>query len=272
MNTQAKIVKQNEGFLKTPQLFKTKDALGVKPFQTYEKTAPSAIESLSDEFSKHKYLGKRAEFFLLQYLKSSERFSKIFHSIQIQEGTTTIGEVDVVCFDKSRQKWLHIELVYKLYVFVGDKDYDDFTQWIGPNLKDRLDYKINKLKTHQLPMGRHTDILDKIGTENIESYCCFKAKLFLNSKKQFKSQYLNADCISGHYLNFEDFKALRHENALFYVPEKVDWVCEAKQHTSWYNFDKAKTLLQPSIKDKRARLVWQKTPSGKILEYFVVWW
>jgi len=275
LNIQAKIVKQYKGFLKTPQLFNTEDVLGVKLFRTDEKAYPSAIESLSDELSKHKYLGKRAEYFLLQYLKSSERYSEIFHSIQINDGTATIGEVDVICFDNFHQKWIHIELVYKLYVFVGDLDYDDFTQWIGPNLKDRLDYKIDKLISHQLPMGKHPDILDKIGSGTIESYCCFKAKLFLNSKQEqfkFKSQYLNTNCIYGHYVNFEDFKTSKYDKALFYVPEKADWVCKSEENRQWYGFDKAKALLQPSLKDKRARLVWQKTASGKILEYVVVWW
>jgi hypothetical protein len=266
------ILKQYEGFLETPQLFKTPNSLEVEFFETNQRVNINSISDRFEELSRQKYLGKRAELFLLQYLISSEQYSNIIHSFQIQDNEKTIGELDIVCFDNSRQKWIHIELVYKLYVFVGERNYDDFTQWIGPNLKDRLDYKMDKLMSHQLPLGQHQQILNKIETENVESYCCFKAKLFLKSNEQLKSNHLNDECISGYYLNFEDFKLLRHNDFFFYVPEKADWLCDAQKHSKWYGYDKAEALLKQSIKDKRARLAWQKTHSGKIFEYFVVWW
>jgi hypothetical protein len=271
--TTSQIIKQFEGFLKIPNLFKDDTILNVDPFWTDEKIDLSIIDETSLKLSKQKYLGKRAELYLLQYLISSDRYSKITHSFQIHDNTTTIGEVDVICFDKIQQKWIHIELVSKLYVFTGNDDYDDFTQWIGPNLKDRLDFKIDKLKSHQLPLGKHPEILKLINSSEIESYCCYKAKLFLKSQgEKMKSNILNKKCVSGSYLNFEEFLQHKHTKDLFYVPEKKDWLCDLTQHETWYNFDRADTLLKPSIKDKRARLVWRKTVNGDYFEDFVVWW
>jgi hypothetical protein len=273
LKDQENILKQYAGFLSTPQIFKTTNTLKAKIFQTLEVVDFTEIEGLIHELSRQKYLGKRAELFLLQYLKSSGRYNQITHSLQIRNDSTTLGEVDVICFDNKRQKWIHIELVYKLYVFVGESDYDDFTQWIGPNLKDRLAYKIEKLKSHQLPLGQHPKILEKIGESQLESYCCYKAKLFLKSpNERLKSDLINDDCLCGHYINFEEFKTLKYNKTLFYVPEKGDWLCDASEHSRWYNFEKAEATLKPSIKDKRARLVWQKTFTGEVLEYFVVWW
>lgn len=273
MNSEPQILNQYEGFLKTPQLFITGSCLDAEVFYTDDPVDLRLSDDIIIELQRHKYLGKRAEFFLLQYLKSTERYSKITHSLQIQDDTTTIGEVDVICFDNLSQKWIHIELVYKLYVFFGEEDYDDFSQWIGSNLKDRLDYKIEKLKSHQLPMGQHSDILNKIKSNDIVSYCCFKAKLFLNSKQeQFKSQLFNNECISGHYLNFEEFKFLKHDDSLFYIPEKAEWLCDAIDNKKWYRYEKAEGILKPSIKDKRARLIWRKTSKDEYFEDFVVWW
>lgn len=266
-------LKQYEGFLKIPQLFSTNESLGVKSFETDEPVESRLNDDIKTELLKQKYLGKRAELYVLQYLKSSHQYSHITHSLQIQNVSTTIGEVDFICFDKVQQKWIHIELVSKLYVFTGEDDYDDLTQWIGPNLKDRLDFKIDKLKSHQLPLGKHQEVFRLIETREIESYCCYKAKLFLGtSEEKFNSEVLNKECIYGSYLNFEDFKNLKYSGGFFYVPDKADWFCDAKQHDTWYSFDKAETVLKPSIKDKRARLVWRKTPSGEFLEHFVVWW
>lgn len=273
MNDLNQISKQYHGFLKTPQLFKTEGVLNAKIFQTDELIEFTLIDSIKTELSRQKYLGKRAELFLLQYLKSSKRYHQITHSFQIQDDDKTIGELDVICFDQVKQKWIHIELVFKFYVFVGDTNYDDFTQWIGPNLKDRLDYKIDKLKSHQLPLGQHQSILEKIGSTSVETYSCYKAKLFLRkSSERIISNHLNSNCLFGYYLNFEDFKSLRHSEDVFYVPDKQDWLCEAKQHSSWFTYDKAETLLKSSIKEKRSRLVWQKNKSGEVSEYFVVWW
>lgn|GEM_PF-1409518 len=265
--------RQYQGLLKIPHLFTDNSVLDVRPFGTSEKIDLSIIDEIGLELSKQKYLGKRSELYFLQYLKSSNRYSKITHSLQIQKDMATIGEVDVICYDKVQQKWIHIELVTKLYVFTGDDDYDDFSLWIGPNLKDRMDYKINKLKSRQLPLGQHPEVLKLIDTYEIESYCCYKAKLFLkHPEEQLHSAILNENCVAGSYFNFEEFKKLKHTKDLFYVPEKMDWFCDPEAHSQWYSFYKAETLLKLSIKEKRARLLWRKTSNGDYFEDFVVWW
>jgi hypothetical protein len=273
LTNDTRIIKQYEGFLKTPQLFKTSKSLNAEIFESNLSVDNSSIKDIINELSRQKYLGKRAELFLLQYLMSSERYSEISHSLQIQDNNTTIGEIDMICYDNLFQKWIHIELVYKLYVFIGQDNFDDFTQWIGPNLKDRLSYKMDKLMSRQLPLGQHQKILEKIGADQIETYCCFKAKLFLKSDEDnFISNHLNDKCLSGHYLNIEEFKVLKYDKSVFYVPEKMNWICEAKSHSVWYDYDKAISVLKPSISEKRAKLVWQKNISGEVFEYVVVWW
>jgi hypothetical protein len=265
--------RQYQGFLNTPQLFSDFKVLGVETFQTKEKVDISAIENYAEELSKHKFLGKRAELFFLAYLNSSKRYSDVIHSFQINNEEKTVGELDIVCFDQFKQQWIHIELVYKLYIFTGEDRYDDFTQWIGPNLKDRLDYKVEKLKSHQLPLGHHRSIFKKIGASKIESFCCFKAKLFLHHKiKNIETSILNSNCRSGIYLNFEEFKTLKYQKSLFCVPEKVNWICKPEDNTYWYDFKKAEENLKLNLKEKRARLVWEKNENAEILEYFVVWW
>lgn len=267
------LVKQYQGFLNTPQLFIDSKVLGVKPFYTKEKVNLSVIEDYTLELSKHKYLGKRAEIFLLAFLNSSNRYSNIIHSFQIHTEQKTIGELDIVCFDTYNDKWIHIELVYKLYVYTGESQFEDFSYWIGPNLKDRLDFKVKKLKSHQLPLGQHTEILNKINSADIESFCCYKAKLFLNAGVGFSNDSkLNPDCINGIYLNFEEFKSLKYQKSVFFVPEKIDWICDAYANKYWYAYKKAEIVLKTAIKEKRSKLVWQKTEDHHYKAYFVVWW
>jgi len=269
----ALLKRQYEGFLRTPQIFKNTALPNARIFETNEIIDINLSEKNFAKLEKHKFLGKRAEYFLLDYLESCNRYTNVLHSYQIHSEEKTIGELDFVCFDLLQQKWIHIELVFKLYVFTGDNQYDDFSHWIGPNLKDRLDYKIKKLKSHQIPLGQHKSILSKTKATEIESYICYKAKLFLkNTSVRLKSSKINQDCISGTYINIEEFKLLKHQKSLFYVPKKMDWICAATSNKHWYSFEKAEENLKLGSKEKRAKLVWQKTENGLISEYFVVWW
>ncbi len=265
--------RQYQGFLDTPQLIINKEILGADFFETKEKVEILSIKDSIEALSKNKYLGKRAELFFLAYLRASTRFTDIIHSFQINSEEKTLGEVDFICFDQLKQRWIHIELVYKLYVFTGENQFDDLTFWIGPNLKDRLDYKINKLKSHQIPLGEHPDVLNSIKSDDIKSYCCFKAKLFLKNKvTTLKPTNINANCVSGIYMNFEEFKSFRYKKSIYHVPDKPDWTCKPETNKHWYNFEEAEERLKPKLKDKRARLVWEKTEAGEYFEYFVVWW
>lgn len=261
-----------------PNLFLNTEIFSIPSFVTDD------IENLNFDsidfkgLDKHKYLGKRAEYFMKAYLEQSDNFQPVYHSLQIQEEKTTLGELDFLFFDQSKQEWIHLELICKFYVFTGEDAVAQIQNWIGPNLKDRLDKKIHKLKAHQLqicqkPQAQQLFKELDIDVTQIKTKICYKAKLYLPLQhSEFNFQDVNKDCIKGQYYNFETFKRFQHSTHLFYVPQKSEWICSPKNHEHWYDFKKAKQILKPSIKDKRSCMLWRKNQNGNYFEDFIVWW
>jgi len=269
---------QYQGFLKMPNIINTNFFADIADFTTSNIQTPNFDSKVLESIQKHIYLGKRAEYFMLHYLKQQEQFSNVLHSIQIQNETTTLGELDFLFFNKRIDKWIHLELVTKFYIYNSDEEHENYKHWIGPNLKDKFEFKLNKLQDHQLqllnlPEAQEKLITLKIAPDRIKRQLCYKAKLFLPvDLKQFQHKVTNSACVCGSYFNLEHFKRFELEPNLYYVPKKLDWVSSPDLQSHWYSFDKALAQIKSSLKEKRSCMLWRKTPDGECLEDFVVWW
>ncbi|HFU75616.1 MAG TPA: DUF1853 family protein, partial [Arcobacter sp.] len=131
------------GFYQTPFLFNNT----ITQLQLFEFDLIN-IDQIN--FSKLKIkqklpLGKRVEQFFQFYLSHSKRYNIIKQNIQIIHNKNTIGEIDFILYDKLKMKTIHLELVYKFYLY--DSTFNDgFHGYIGPNRDDTLVKKITKLK------------------------------------------------------------------------------------------------------------------------------
>ena len=54
----------------------------------------------------------------------------------------TIGEID--CLIEYLNKYIHLEIVYKFYLYDEHINTGELDHWIGPNRKDSLVFKLNK--------------------------------------------------------------------------------------------------------------------------------
>lgn len=272
------LTNQYLGFLQMPTIFGSNYFTGVEDFKTPNDQPPSFDSEALKLIQKHIYLGKRAEYFMLHYLSQQEHISKVMHSIQIQNERETLGEIDFLFFDKLINKWVHLELVTKFYIYNSGDNIENYTHWIGPNLKDRFEFKLNKLKKHQLQLLKLPEATSKLKTldinpDQVETQVCYKAKLFLPvGLDQFQHQVTSPDGVCGTYFNIEYFKSFQHKPYLYYIPQKLDWVTSPELQTHWYSFDKASDLLRSKLKEKRSCLLWRKTADEDYFEDVVVWW
>ncbi|WP_218847025.1 DUF1853 family protein [Winogradskyella forsetii] len=93
---------------------------------------------------KNQRLGKLVEEFVFHQLKQDKSVDWILENIQIQEEQRTIGELDAIYGANGNS--FHLEIVYKFYLYDTLKTYSSpLSYWIGPNRKDTLDYKLDKL-------------------------------------------------------------------------------------------------------------------------------
>lgn len=89
-------------------------------------------------------LGKYAEELLHFFFKYSPFYNLVEHSLQIMQGNRVVGELDFLVQDKERKCFYHVEFAVKFFLSAGiDSSYRN---WIGPNGKDSLSLKVDRLK------------------------------------------------------------------------------------------------------------------------------
>jgi hypothetical protein len=259
------------GCLATPPLW-TGD--GVSPFPQMELAhSPIAFEEEAANLKKYR-LGKLAEAFVFQALKRDDSVSWICDNLQIQQDKRTVGEIDALFYHHGRPA--HLEVAYKFYLYDTREKYEDpLAPWVGPNDKDRLVLKLNKLHQKQFPLlgselGRH--YLQEYGLvyEQLQQMLCFKGQLFLPyGHEEVDIAPLNPDCIAGSYLILDELKAF--EDCTFYIPQKLDWLIRPHHQVPWLTYVEARKAIKGILDRKRSPMVWVKREEV-VEKHFVVFW
>lgn len=271
MNTSSKSLSLHyQGYCNTPLLWKADRVYNLSQLE---------LDSVKDVsfnlfIKKNLRLGKLAERFAIYELQSHEEISIIAENIQIQENSITLGELDAIIDYKSQV--IHLEIVYKFYLYDASVGISELDHWIGPNRKDSLIQKLDKLKHKQLPILYHDackaylkryelNILDMI--QNV----LFKAQLFipLNLKNE-TFEIINNECIKGFYIKQIDLKLFK--DCKFVIPDKIDWFLEVQTASKWLILDEFKRNLDSFLKQQLSPLCWIKYPNGETEKCFVVWW
>lgn len=209
-------------------------------------------------------------------MKHSKRYKLLAANIQINGKIETLGEIDYLVSDNETQQMLHIELACKFYLYDSDLKEPSVNKWIGPNRKDTLKEKLDKLHFKQFPLLRKTETQLalkklKIDSSNIGQQLCLKAFLFLRkgiSRTQFSENYLA--CVVGYWIPFSEFIS-EDTDANYSIPKKKEWLLPLENMEEWISFSEALTIISPQIDAKKSTLVFRKTNSV-ISRFFVVWW
>lgn len=261
--------KRYEGYLKTPTLWKGGTVFGLEQFQI--ESLVSKIESLIDARLR---LGKYVEHLVAFELNQAPSISILAQNIQIQNAKITVGELD--CLLIKNDTPIHLEIIYKFYLYDPSVGHTEIDHFIGPNRKDTLIQKLTKLKEKQLPLlySIHSKpYLNQLGLDakTILQQVYFKAQLFVPYTTQnIPLKTLNNDCIIGVYVtedeltNFKDCK--------FYIPNKKDWLLTPHVHIDWQNYRDFKPIIKTYLNQKQAPLCWVKFKNGVLQKLFVVWW
>lgn len=268
-----KTIKQYEGCLNTPNLW-----LGFGPYQLeqfslkYKFLVPFRLGKLE---LKNLRLGKLVEQFLCYQISNSDDEIQIIDAnMQIQKGKQTIGEIDVLL--KDTDEISHVEIVYKFYLYVERVGNNSFQNWVGPNQKDSLYKKLEKLKFRQFPLLYKEEVapwLTKHGltVNEIQQKVLFKGQLFLPFEQNVVLEpWVNEDCIYGFYLSFKNIELLHL--CKFFIPEKLDWLCEVQMQVDWLSFESARSELLELMHQQKSPLCWIKYNSGEVKKCFIVWW
>ena len=263
------IQKRYEGFLQTNCLWKRDnlyklEQLEIEPVST----------KINIEINEKLRLGKYIERLFSYQLAQEKTISILCENIQIQKEKITLGELD--CIIRKEEKPIHLEIIYKFYLFDASIGKTEIEHLIGPNRKDSLVKKLDKLKEKQLPLlysNECSTFLESINLKasEIKQQVHFKGQLFVPfSNKDIQLSVLNNDCISGLYINQ---KELNHfKNCKFFIPNKKDWIVIPHKNVNWLNFEEFSPIYKDYFQRKSSPLCWLKKQNGELVKIFLVWW
>ena len=263
------IQKRYEGFLQTACLWKGNAIYNLNQFEI-----DTNYKQIDLEINEKLRLGKYIERFVSFELQQDASTTMLAENIQIQQEKRTLGELD--CILSRNNKLIHLEIIYKFYLYdesVGTSEIDHF---IGPNRKDSLVEKLNKLKEKQLPLlysnecATYLESINLNSTE-IEQQVYFKAQLFVPlSKQEIKLEKINTECIVGFYCNTKELEQFK--DCKFYIPDKNDWLLIPHQNLDWLSFNQFKVKSKEYLDREFSPLCWIKKQNGEIEKFFLVWW
>ncbi|WP_298880052.1 DUF1853 family protein [uncultured Polaribacter sp.] len=263
------IQKHYEGFLQTKKLWEH-DAV----YQLTQLEFPSISNKIDIEINEKLRLGKYIERLVSFQLEQDKSISILCENVQIQKEKITLGELD--CILKKEEKHIHLEVIYKFYLYDATVGEIEIEHFIGPNRKDSLIEKLSKLKNKQLPLLYSKECKAylktiNLNTKKIEQQVYFKGQLFVPyTAKDLQLSTLNQDCVTGFYINQKEL--LLFKDCKFYMPNKKDWIVIPHKNVNWLNFEAFKNLSDDYMQRKSSPLCWVKKQNGELIKIFLVWW
>jgi len=265
-------------FINTNSLFQEID--GLQQFE-FDQNEIDNLDFSQLEITKRLTLGNRVERFFEFYINESKNYELVKNNIQVIKDKHTIGELDFIIYDRKEKRYIHIEHVYKFYLYDETVE-NEIDRYIGPNCNDTLVKKLTKLKEKQFPLlykdetKKYLSDLDiEINQNNIEQKVCFKGNLYLPLHlKNTKLPILNDLCVRGFYINKEKF--LRDEEFKkyeYFKPIKFDWICDASINDTWFSYDEVYDSIKILLDDEKSTLVWMRDTEKNITKsFFVTYW
>lgn len=233
-------------------------------------------ENINGHFSKPLRLGKQIENYCNDLLNYSKQYDVLIKGLQIKDEKRTVGELDFIVNDIVENQNFHLELVYKFYVYDPNKSLNQINNWIGPNRKDSLVKKLQKLKQKQFPLLNDEltqKYLEQSGIWVSHQRLCFMANLFVPHDLE-KSEFnqINNNAITGIWFNLVEFEKSMHTDFEFYLPQKSEWGIDPKFDKTWFGFNDIIKEIKESLNRSFSPLVWIKKPNQVFEQCFVVWW
>lgn len=261
--------KHYEGCIKTPALWFGNSVKNIEQFQLNNLIFP-----FDGKAQPKLRLGKLVEHFITYQLQQDDTIQVLAENYQVQKDALTIGEIDCIC--QKNDIPIHLEIVYKFYLYDPKVGQTEIEKWIGPNRNDSLIQKLDKLKQRQLPLLYNTStkpLLNqlKIIDKQIKQRVCFKAQLFTPFQlKDIKHKIINSECIKGFYIPYESLSQFK--KCTFFLPKKQDWLLEAHHNVTWKKLEDISESINAFLAIKKSPMVWIKTPNNIVQKCFIVWW
>ncbi len=264
------------GFLNTSQIFAENAIFDYPLYHTTTLVPEKNLIKISAPIES--VLGKRMEHFFACYVSQFTSEEIIAQNRQIIENRITLGELDFLLKESDSGELSHVELIYKFYLFDPGTGTSELDHLVGPNKRDSLNRKLERLQKKQFPLlfkeatKKHLTALN-IDPENVVQKMCFKASVFL-PKQMGKTSFdhINPHTIAGYWIKASEFTFEIFGQNTFFSPRKKYWSVFPEQNNTWLSFEEIEPQINILLYKKFSPLLWMKTPDGNLERFFIVWW
>ena len=202
------------------------------------------------------YFEKLWQFFIEQ----DQELNLVCHNLAIYNHKKTLGEFDLIYFCHQRQRYIHLELALKFYLWHPSAVIatEPLSHWLGPNAVDRFDLKLNRLLSHQTMLSQTEAgkaALQHLNIDSIDTELALKGRLFYSDSNR-QDPVLSPSHLQGYWLHLDDF--LKPQNAAYdwQLLARGDWIsppqtidsvtshsCAAKQLSSHFEKHRQSVML-----------------------------
>lgn len=153
-------------------------------------------------------------------------------NLPIRQAGLTLGEMDLLLRDAEGVH--HLEMAVKFYLGPDAGDCTRLAHWLGPNSQDRLDIKVSRLCSHQLPLSATPEaraVLAELTCSEVTSALWLGGYLFDSWPNGGTAPAgAHPDRLLGHWIRLRDwpgFKASRQQAHWQPLPRSA-WLAPAR--------------------------------------------
>jgi uncharacterized protein len=172
-------------------------------------------------------VGKRFEQLVEFWFQHNPHFELLATNHQLICKEITEGEIDVLATHHDSGITYHFELACKL--FLSSDNSSNWQSWIGPNGRDTLAEKMNKLEEQstRLYSAAGKSFLNSLGLDAITPVCWVKGYFFhhISTMSAPKAPLMaNSGYPSGYWMQLVEAKAFFSGQRLWAILERKHWI------------------------------------------------
>ncbi|MBA6411976.1 DUF1853 family protein [Parahaliea sp. F7430] len=205
----------------------------------------------------------------------------VANNLPVYNEKRTIGEFDCLYYCHQRRQHVHLELAVKFYLSYGslapNKTTSHSYQWLGPNNRDRLDIKTERLMQHQIRLSERPQakaLLRELGIDSLLREVDIKGYLFQSASSPLPPpEDFNPQRQLCRWYRCCDLPTALDANTLYIELERLRWLSPAvAQATDTKLSRKAlvDTLQAHFSEQQRPRLIAELDPEGREQRRFFV--
>lgn len=182
------------------------------------------------------------------FIEQDSLLSLVTANLAVNHNKKTLGEFDIIYWDKANQEYVHLELAIKFYMQSPLPDTRNTKPyWIGPNCKDRLDIKLSRMLNIQCQLSETEagcKALKKLNITSVRKELSMKGCLF-SAQKQGKNT------TAYKWYRWQHVDQLEPLTEYWHILPRSHWIspayCPAKTEDV-YSFDTLKKNLDQQLK------------------------